>query len=95
MPCLAKTEALSQRRERGDLGFGHQWISCSKFLNHSASLQADAKATNSVTIVESTIHICFFDTQDIAPLLRVKIHPLVEEWFSLSAIQLASKNLLK
>jgi len=34
--ALAKTKALSQHRERGDIGFGHKEISYSKFLNHLA-----------------------------------------------------------
>ena len=60
-------EALSHHKERGDIGFDHKGISYNKFFNYSASSQADAKAINSADMVESTIHICFFDPQDTAP----------------------------
>ena len=45
----------------GDTGFSHNGISEIKFLNHFASLPGAANATNSNSIVEFVIQVCFFD----------------------------------
>ena len=62
-----------------------------RFLNHSASLLADAKAINSEHIVDSATHVCFLEAHEMAPPQNINTHPLVEELSSLLDIQVASE----
>ncbi|GJU32473.1 hypothetical protein Tco_1176062 [Tanacetum coccineum] len=59
--------ALSQRIEIGDIGLIDSGILKSKFFNHSASLPAAARATNSYSIIELVIQVYFLEAQEIAP----------------------------
>ena len=77
------------------IGLDQIGISISKFLNHSASLQHEAKATNSPVIVESAIQVYFFEPHAIALTPGLKIQPLMDVWSSQSVIQLASENPFK
>lgn len=76
--ALDSVAALSQCIEIGGIGFGHKGMLINKSLNRYASLQQEAKATNSVTMVESVMQLCFFDPQDNAPPPSVKIQPLMD-----------------
>lgn len=70
---------LSQWIETGGMGLGHNGILKRKILNHSPSLEADDKATNSAAMVEYVIHVFFLDPQDTALPPKRYTHPLVEE----------------
>jgi len=63
----------------GDTGFSHNGISEIKFLNHFASLPGAANATNSNSIVEFVIQVCFFDAHEMTPPPSKNTQPLVEE----------------
>src|SRR3954462_12718881 len=89
--ALASVALLSQRIEIGDIGLGHIGISYTKFLSHSASLPAAANATNSDSIVELVIHVCFLEAHEMAPPPSKNTHPLVEDESSTLFIQLASE----
>ena len=49
-----------------EIGLGNKGISNIRFLNHSVSLDAEARAMNSVDIVESAIHVCFLEDHEMA-----------------------------
>ncbi|GKE43915.1 hypothetical protein Tco_1471199 [Tanacetum coccineum] len=66
--------ALSQWIEIGAIGFGHIRISYIKFLNHYASLPAAANATNSDSIVEPVMHVCFLEAVGIKKHLMKKLN---------------------
>ena len=53
--------------EIGDIGFGHEDTSNNKFRSISASLLATAKVANLAAMVESVMHVCLVDAQDIIP----------------------------
>ncbi|GJS43888.1 hypothetical protein Tco_0568931 [Tanacetum coccineum] len=59
--------SLSHRIDIGAIGFGHIGISCIKFLSHSASLPTPANVTNSDSIVEPVMHVCFLEAHEMAP----------------------------
>ena len=84
-------DSLSQKIEMDVVYCGHSFISYNKFLNHSASLPAADKATNSASIVECVIHVCFFEAQLIASPPMVKIHPEMDLLSLRFVIQLASE----
>ncbi|GKB32563.1 hypothetical protein Tco_0871964 [Tanacetum coccineum] len=46
---------------------------------HSASLPVAANATNSDSIVESVMHVCFLEAYEMAPPPSRNTHPLVED----------------
>ncbi|GKC13146.1 hypothetical protein Tco_1009928 [Tanacetum coccineum] len=60
--ALAILGALSHRIDIGTIGFSHIGISCIKFLSHYA-----ANATNSESIVEPVMHVCFLEAHEMAP----------------------------
>ncbi|MED6163478.1 hypothetical protein PIB30_080298 [Stylosanthes scabra] len=80
-----------QKIEMAVVCCGHSIISYNKFLSHSASLPAADKATNSASIIECEIHVCFFEVQLIAPPPMVKIQPEVDLLSLRFVIQLASE----
>ena len=82
--------SLSQCKEMADIGCGHNSISNNKFLSDSASLPAAANATNSDSIVEWVIHVCFFEAHEIAPPPILKIQLDVDLLSFILVIQLAS-----
>ncbi|GKE77508.1 hypothetical protein Tco_1543628, partial [Tanacetum coccineum] len=49
------------------------------FLSHSASLPAAANATNSDSIVEPVMHVCFLEAHEMAPPPSRNTHALVED----------------
>nr|GEX23523.1 putative reverse transcriptase domain-containing protein [Tanacetum cinerariifolium] len=53
--------------------------SCIKFLCHFASLPATANATNSDSIVEPVMHVCFLEAHETTPPPSRNTHPLVED----------------
>nr|GFA01483.1 hypothetical protein GLYMA_17G188000 [Tanacetum cinerariifolium] len=59
-----------------------------RFLKHSASLPATAKATNSDSIVEPVMQVCFFEAQEIIRQPSKSTQPLVDELSSVFLIQL-------
>ncbi|GJW48043.1 zinc finger, CCHC-type containing protein [Tanacetum coccineum] len=71
--------ALSHRIDIGAIGFGHIRISCIKFLSHSASLPTRANATNSDSIIEPVMHVCFLEVYEMALPPSRNTHPLVED----------------
>ncbi|GJS30969.1 hypothetical protein Tco_0491589 [Tanacetum coccineum] len=71
--------STTHRINIGAIGFGQIGISCIKFLSHSASLPAAANATNSYSIVEPVMHVCFLEAHEMAPPPRRNTHPLVED----------------
>nr|GEV75105.1 protein sieve element occlusion B-like [Tanacetum cinerariifolium]GEV75112.1 protein sieve element occlusion B-like [Tanacetum cinerariifolium] len=75
---IAIVGALSHQIDIGAIGFGHIGISCIKVFSHSASLPAAANATNSDSIVEPVMHVCFLESHEIAPPPSMNTHPLVE-----------------
>jgi len=52
---LDSVDLLLQWIGSGDIGLGHNSTSNNKFLNHSTSLRATAKATNSEAMAESVM----------------------------------------
>nr|GEV00370.1 retrovirus-related Pol polyprotein from transposon TNT 1-94 [Tanacetum cinerariifolium] len=82
--------ALPQRINTGAIGFNHNEISRIGFFNHSASLPAAAKATNSDSIIETMIQVYFLDAQETASPPSRNTQLLVDELSSALLIQLAS-----
>nr|GEZ53066.1 zinc finger, CCHC-type [Tanacetum cinerariifolium] len=70
----------------GAIGLDHNGSSRSKFFNHSASLPAAAKATNSDSIVEPVLQFCFLEAQEITPPPNRNTQALVDELSSVLLI---------
>nr|GEX27553.1 protein LURP-one-related 10-like [Tanacetum cinerariifolium] len=89
-PNSGGEEAEAERIELGAIGLDYNGISRSKFFNHSSSLPAAASATNSYSIVEPVIQVCFLEAQEITPLPSMNTQQLVDVLSSMLLIQLAS-----
>ena len=81
---------LSQCMDTSAIDFCQTGISYNKFLSYSTSLLHATNAINSAAMVESAMHVCFFEPQETAASPRLKIHPLVEARSSTYVTQLAS-----
>ena len=73
-----------------DTFFEIKGISQRKSFIHSASFPVSAKATNSDSIVECVMQVCFLDLQEIAPPPKVNTQPDVDLFSPKLDIQLAS-----
>ncbi|GJU32705.1 cysteine protease XCP1-like protein [Tanacetum coccineum] len=91
-----RKKALSWRIKIGVISLDYNGILRIKFLNHSTSLPAAAKATNLDSVVELVMQVCFLDAQEIAHPPSRNTQPLVDDLSSILLIQLAlvysSKN---
>lgn len=72
-------------------GLGHDGMSFKKFRSHSASSAALSKATNSASMVDRVVTVCFVDFHDTAAPPSVKIYPLVDLISVFIEIQFASQ----
>nr|GEW05900.1 DREB2 transcription factor [Tanacetum cinerariifolium] len=89
-PDSEREEAEAERIELGAIGLDYNGISRSKFFNHSSSLPAAARATNSYSIIEPVIQVCFLEAQEITPPPSMNTQPLVDVLSLMLLIQLAS-----
>ncbi|GJY89098.1 RNA-directed DNA polymerase, eukaryota, partial [Tanacetum coccineum] len=75
---FSREECTFTMEEIDAIGFGQIEISCIKFLNYYASLLTAANATNSYSIVEPVMHVCFLEAHEMVPPSSRNTHPLVE-----------------